>query len=444
MTSTTFVLFSFLVLFGACKGRKKSEDVERKDSGLASAPSALASSFLFDAGTVDASVESDASVTSKPALSQDSSTCALELPPTEIPFRGGVSFLATEGKENSISLLFNNHGVPLRAPIWPSAELASFLKRNSVSGANALVNWPPCVSTSQFVFCADTQGDVWKYKIGSLSEKGENITKALPGMRMAAVELDAKHTLLFYLSSRVSDVHGKITEAYAMVDDAPPLRVSENGSGASALAALRIGEKVLFLYSDVRSMMSPLHARWLSFENNKLVLGEDAILSVLGSNEVPFLSATSISEQAYALASFGNQEGMFGMNVFAVTDPPQTDISPVLSEYPGRVSFAPIASFLPRQKNKKYPYVLRARSGDQAETEASLLELGRLGTDSKFESFGIVDAYKSFRSISGIEASNDKIFLLYGDQEHMWLQSRRCPDQNKQVKKQNASVKKVF
>ena len=140
----------------------------------------------------------------------------------------------------------------------------------------------PCTVAGRAVFCPDRTGAIHRRPVDRQGEDAV-VARARRGPPRGGGRRGV-HTVVVYLTERRTS-EGFVSEAYAALDDATPVRVSDEGSGATDVALAPRGARGLALMLDGRAAMTPLHARTLSVVGGKLQMGEDAVVFVGGGAE---------------------------------------------------------------------------------------------------------------------------------------------------------------
>jgi len=231
---------------------------------------------------------------------------------------------------------------------------------------------PSCAVAGDAVYCPDAQGGI---------HRGDRVVAhARSGTDIAGAMLGA-HVLLAYIGERVTS-EGLVREAYVTMDDGPPQRLSEEGSGATFVDLAPRGEQVVAMLIDARVALTPTHARVLSLKNGKLDVGPDAVIFVGGSAERHNAGtlATTKEGAAFALIAVSNDAMRFGMAAIRVDDPPQMDAPVVWSLYPNGLDPAPVAA----TRGGKAMHVARVRPKTADPKSSRILEYGDLDASGAF------------------------------------------------------------
>ena len=248
------------------------------------------------------------------------------------------------------------------------------------------------------------------------------LAHARPGTRIAAAPLGDGHAVVAYLADRKT-TEGVVMVAYAVLDDGEPVRLSEDGSGATFVTLVPRGDGVLAAYVDARSVLTPVHARTLTRQEGALRLGPDAVVFVGGAPEGLPRLALAAPKQGPALALLPMPEGarQFGMAVIRIDDPPADDEPFGWSLYPEGLRPAPVAATHVGGR----PYFARVRPASDARGAPHVLELGRLDG----ETVTLLGLYATAPRITEVElAAEEPLLKVWLRAPEGWSTlSVRCP-----------------
>jgi hypothetical protein len=428
-----------ILLLASCKS---CEDAPKGEPDAAAQPlrpvEAAASPLPPDAsdpvdassGISDAGPNADAAALDEPFGDAGTSSCRLVYGPAEQPFRGPAA-LSIVGAE--LRLVTNDAGkpriYPVAIPPIPPKGTASMVppRPSSFTG----MRWPPCELAGRHAYCQAPGGPVIRSVLGS-TEPGRNIAKSRSGTRIAAAPLGPDHSVVAFLDMRRT-TEGEMLQAFVAMDDHEPVRLSEDGAGATTLRFLPRGDSPVAVYLDTRTAMVPIHARPMSFKNGDLALGADAVVFVGGAPErgIDFAVAGA-GTKSFAFVPMPRETVDFGMATLLIEDPPKDDVSPIWSRYPNGLDPAPIGAAPAR--DGKGAWVARVRPREKAVGSPRILELGRVDAAGAFSSFGEIapsDRAEKTRlnitDVSVIEDGSGAVWILYGDTTVTWLERRVCP-----------------
>jgi hypothetical protein len=230
-------------------------------------------------------------------------------------------------------------------------------------------------------------------------------------------------------------------QAFVALDDQEPMRLSDEGAGATAVRFVHHESATVAVYIDARTAMVPVHTRLVSRSeaNGKqasdLVLGTDTVAFVGGPPErgVDF-TATSIGNgrrtKGFALLPIPRETLDFGVAAIPIEDPPKEDVPAVWSLYPNGIDPAPIAAAPAR--DGKSAWVVRVRPREKEPGSPKILELGRLDAAGTFASLGSLveigtaGAAAAVTDAALVEDASGALWIAYGDSRATWLERRVC------------------
>lgn len=429
-----------LVGVAACDGCRSGTPVDGKDASEASEafvdaegervpPSpaddaAVAMAEASDAGA-DAALVGDAAEGDAAAAADGGATpCRLVYGPAEQPFRGPATLIASAGE---MRVVVNVGGAPrvLTVPAGPPPGVKVAIAPPPVPSSYFAGRWPPCEVAGAWAYCEAPGGVVRRTRLGGATES-KVLGTARPGTRIAAAALGADHTLVATIEGRRTS-EGETLQAFVTLDDGEPVRLSEEGAGATAVRLVARGDHAVAVYIDARMALTPMHARTLSVRDGKLVVGDDAVVFVGGPPErgVDFALAGS-PERLFALLPHARETMDFGMAAVQVLDPPKDDMPAVWSLYPNGLDPAPIAGTLGPATMADGAYVARVRPAAAPPRSPRVLELGRLDASGAFRSLGVVASGAGISDVAVATDSHGAVWILYGDVASTRLERRVC------------------
>jgi len=370
-----------------------------------------------DAAPADAAARDAASALSPFSGDAGARGCKVLYGPQEQPFRG-TGYLAQEGAR--LAVVANDGGrpkgfgvviPPLGAPTPPTRVL-SF----------EAMSYPPCEPAGRSVYCPAKGGVIHRIEGGRERDVGG---KGRPGTRIVAAPLGDAHSVVAYLAERQT-TEGTMIQAFGVLDDGEPLKISDEGSGATQMALVPVGEKAVFLYLDARTAMTPVHARELSVgKDGKLALGPDAVLTVGGPAERGVLVAGGRTKDGVlALVPMPQDVTTFGMATLWVPSPPKDDVRPNVSLYLNGIDPAPLAA---SRTDADRMYVARVVPESAERGAPRALELGHTDGQGAFLSHGLVARGVGITDVALTVDTSKTVWVLYGDATHTWLSRFACP-----------------
>jgi hypothetical protein len=323
-------------------------------------------------------------------------------------------------RDPGAELVFNDSGLPRFVPVARDASDASVAPlASAAAAARTRSQLPACVAAGDTLFCPDASGAVHEWQ----GESHAIVAKARPGTDIAAVGV-AGHAALAYLADRVTS-EGVVREAWALVDHGAPVKLSEDGSGATFVDLAPRGDGLLAMTIDARVAMTPAHARPLALEGSTLKLGADAVVFVGGSVEPHNAGAlvTGKDGRAFELVAVADGASAFGMAAIRVENPPKEDEPVVWSFYPNGLDPAPLAV----TQLGDTTVVARVRPRDEAPHAARDLEVGALSAAGAFEAWCVIDEAPFIKDIEVGTDAQGALWVFYRDPRGSVLERRALP-----------------
>jgi hypothetical protein len=310
---------------------------------------------------------------------------------------------------------------PTPAPITVASTDAGACERLASTQSDEDSTNFSCVAVEKHTFCMDKEGRVERRARAGAPE-ARVVANARPGTRMAAADV-AGHEVLGFLAERKTS-EGLVLVAYASVDGAAPVRVSEDGAGATTVDVAPRGKGGLLAYIDARSAMAPVHARALIEKDGGLEIGKDAVV-FLGGAPDPFVSGVLATggDRAYFLLPIAKDASTFGMAIVNLHDPPRDDEPVVWSMYPNGLDPAPISATHGIEPIRVARVMPKAAGVDAAR----VVELGTIGKDGAFGTYGVVAEHPSITRVAVGSDPGGRIRLARGDDYFTAVDTLRCP-----------------
>ena len=368
------------------------------DAGTFASASSAASS---DAAIEDASADGAKVVRAEDDGGASPNACKVVALAPVTAFNGPAALrLVVRGESEIAELVFNESGQPrVVAPLLTALD----------GGAPASDALPPkstlpaCAIAGDAVYCADAYGAI---------RRGERIVaRARSGTDLAAATIGT-HVLMGYIAERVTS-EGLFREAFVTMDDGAPVRLSENGSGATFVDLATRGDGAVALIIDARVAMTPAHARLLSIKNGKLEIGDDAVIFVGGSAERHNAGTIGVSKNGdpFALVPVADDAATFGMAAIRIDDPPKIDSPVVWSHYPNGLDPAPVAA----TRGKNAITVARVRPKAADPKSPRVLEIGTLEPTGTFRSRCIADEAAFVKDVDVAEGRDGQLWVFHRD-----------------------------
>lgn len=388
----------------------------------------------------DAGVEKDAGIGAAAVVATVAETdakCPLVYGPVEVSVRGpGV--LLPRGADRT-DILVHEAGEPRMVPILHGPKAKAEPPRAFVG-----VSYPPCASAGEDVYCPAPGGNLQRRTTG---KPGTFLVsdELLKGTRFSAAPL-GEGSVVAWLEQHRSAEGANVQQAWVRYGDGPLMRLSEDGAGATSVALVSVPgggdvkgkevKKVLAVYIDSRTSMTPVHGRWLSDDRGRLVLGKDEVVFVGSPPErntaivgAALPGAKPGELRGFALLPIAKDVSNFGLAAVPILDPPKVDSIPVWSDYPNGLDPAPIAVAPPTDAKSEHVYLARVRPETAAADAARVLELAVLDRTGAVTPLGLLDRGHPIDDLTiATEQVRDTTFvsILYGDSSHGFFQRRAC------------------
>jgi hypothetical protein len=329
--------------------------------------------------------------------------------PTLQTFNGPALLRMAARAEGEVAELVYNEG---GSPRLYDARVGDAGARGPLPAKSPL---PPCAAVQGFFYCPDASGAIHKSR--GPGEDDTVVAKSHAGTRIAASSLSGR-PLVAYITDRITS-EGLVREAWAALDGAAPVRVSEDGSGATFVDLAPRGDGLVVLTIDARVAMTPAHARPLTLDGDKLVVGKDAVIFVGGSAERHNAGtlATSQDGTAFGLIPVSEDGLRFGMAAIRIDDPPVDDANVVWSFYPNGLDPAAVAA----TRGEGAIYVARVRPRAPETDATHVLEIGVLEPNGAFRS-PCIAAESTF--VKDLEIAKDRqkgLWVFYRTASGSWL-----------------------
>ncbi|MGO9708351.1 MAG: hypothetical protein ACLQBL_05795, partial [Polyangiaceae bacterium] len=315
-------------------------------------------------------------------------------------------------------LVFNDTGIPQIVTVPTTPPDASDDSTGVVTGRTKST-LPSCAAAADVLYCPDASGAVHAWH----GETGSIVAHARAGTDIAAAAFGG-HVALAYLAERQTS-EGIVREAWVVLDDGAPVRLSEDGSGATFVELAPRGTALLAMTIDARTAMTPAHARPLSVEDGKLSLGPDAVVFVGGSAERHNAGALAIAKDgsAFELIAVADGASAFGMAAIRVEQPPREDEPVVWSLYPNGLDPAPIAA----THGGATMVIARVRPRTADPKSSRVLEIGELSREGAFAPSCIIDEAPFIKDVEVELDRQGALWVFYRDPRGSVLERRTFP-----------------
>jgi hypothetical protein len=277
-----------------------------------------------------------------------------------------------------------------------------------------------CALGGDRVFCADRTGAVHRTTRDGGGDRV--VASSRTGSRIGGATLAGTHAALAYLASRQTS-EGWVSEAWVAVDDEAPVRLSEDGSGATALLLAPHGPAVLALSVDARSALTAMHVRPVTFEG-KAHLGEDVVVFVGGPGDRRTAAALAAAPggPSWALLPISHDVGTFGLAVVRIDEPARVDEPVVWSMYPNGMDPSPIAAAVAAGRT----WVVRGRPVDAQPTASRTLEVGHVAPDGSFVARDLLAVSGKPMDVALAMDAHGGAWVAWVDGAGSWLERLAC------------------
>jgi hypothetical protein len=333
------------------------------------------------------------------------------------PYGGpaALRFVGT-GQASMAELVFNEASRPRFSGI-PFTQRRSFVDVPMPPKTSL----PGCAVLSDFVYCPDANGEIHRTQGG---EKDTIVARGRGGTPLSIATIAPDHVLLAYIRDEVTS-EGRVRAAEVKLDDGAPVRLSDEGSGATYVEVVSRGESALGLTLDGRTAMTPVHARVVRVVDGKASLSRDAVVFVGGPAERYTRGRIALSAEgaAFAVVAGAHSVEGFGMAVVRLSDPPTEDEPVVWSMYPNAIDPAPLAV------TRGHSPIRIARVRPSApETGASLLlEVGDLSTAGDFQAKCVLAEAAYIKDVELDIDREGTMWLFWRDTRGSHLERRALP-----------------
>jgi hypothetical protein len=319
--------------------------------------------------------------------------------------------LDDDGRPRAVSF----QASPLTASVWVSPPPAR--EPNEVPARGSRLQ---CATAGEIAFCPDRDGAV--HRSGFAGEGDRIVASGRIGSRVAASLIGGTHTALAYLASRKTS-EGWVSEAWLEVDDEAPLRLSEDGSGATAVDLAARGAALVALSIDARSALTAMHARPVVYQG-RAQLGEDAVVFVggPGDRQTAGVLALPSAGAGWALLPIGRDVADFGLAIVRLDDPLQVDEPTVWSMYPNGLDPAPVAA----AAHGRGAWVARVRPQAAELGSSRVLELGEVDADGSFTPRDIVPTAERPSDVRLAFGPRGDLWLAWVDASGSWVERLTC------------------
>jgi hypothetical protein len=394
----------------------------------ASAPAAASVAPPSDGGesaSRDAGGDAGTAAAALPWSADGGAGCRLLRGPIEMPLKAPAALFV---RGDMVEAVLDDDGKP---------KVASFPAPAVVAPASTPVTEPfadgagkgygvPCALAGERIFCADHTGAVHRWAIDGTGD--HVVGSSRTGSRISAALLPGGHTALGYLASRQT-TEGWTSEAWLVADDAAPVRLSEDGSGATSLTLTSRGAGVLALMIDSRAALTAMHARPITLEGASVHLGEDVVVFVGGPGDRRTTGAlvtppsTAAHDPAWGLLPIAKDVGSFGLALVRIDEPPHVDEPVVWSMYANGLDPAPVSGV----STGAQTWAARVIPRDATPGAARVLELGSIAHDGSFSAREEIPTTGKPTDVTLVADAHGALWLAWLDGGGSWLERLACP-----------------
>jgi hypothetical protein len=280
---------------------------------------------------------------------------------------------------------------------------------------------PGCAALSNFVYCPDENGAIHRTEGG---EKDTIVAQTRAGTPLSVAKIAPDHVLLAYIRDEIT-TEGKIRMAEVKLDDGPPVRLSEEGSGATYVEVVSRGESALALTLDGRTAMTPAHVRVVRALDGKASLSRDAVVFVGGPAERNTRGRMALAADGapFLVVPLANSLEGFGMAVVRLSDPPTEDEPVAWSMYPSGVDPAPLAV----TRGISPIRIALVRPSAPEPGSSLLLEVGELSPNGEFVAKCIVAEAAYIKDVELDVDREGTMWLFWRDTRGSHLERRALP-----------------
>jgi hypothetical protein len=352
--------------------------------------------------------------------------CRVLLKPVQLPITGAATLAV---RTDRVDAILDDDGRPrvvsFALGVVAPAGLGAPLAEGSDPGATADAGPARglrvrCATAGDLAFCPDRAGAVHRARFNG--EGDRIIASGRVGARVAAALLAGSHPAVAYLASRKTS-EGWVSEAWLEVDDDAPVRLSEDGSGATSIDLVPRGASVLALAVDARAALTALHARPVAYDHGA-TLGEDAVIFVGGPGDHHTAAGAALpaAGAGWAFLPIAKDAMAFGLAIVRVDDPPRVDEPVTWSLYPNGLDPAPIGAAV----HAGQTWVARVRPVGAGAGSGRVLELGEVDREGTFVSRDLVPTAPSISDVSLAADARGELWVSWVDGAGSWVERLSC------------------
>jgi hypothetical protein len=344
--------------------------------------------------------------------------------PIELPVRGAVGLVA---RGDEIACVQNEDGRPhvTRYPTPPIAPSPTAPPPSEPAGAGVSAGLAVgCAWAGGRVFCPDRTGAVHRARPDGTDDR--IVASSRTGSRVAGASLPPDRTLLAYLASRKTS-EGWVSEAWLAVDDEPPEKLSEDGSGATSVTLAEHTGGIVAVTVDARTALTAMHARTIAFDaarDGGVHLGEDTVVFVGGPGDRRTGAALAVtpSGAGWSLLPIAKDVGTFGLAVVRIESPPRVEEPVTWSMYPNGLDPAPVAA----ASSGPHTWVARVLPQSAEVGATHLLQLGHVDGKGTFAALDRVATSGNVKDVALAVDGRGALWVGWLDASGAWLERLQC------------------
>ncbi|HET9929939.1 MAG TPA: hypothetical protein VFQ35_04595 [Polyangiaceae bacterium] len=255
---------------------------------------------------------------------------------------------------------------------------------------------------------------------GNDADPEEIASDARKGARVSGAEMPDGTPVVAFITKPDSSgaPHAKVWFRGKVFDLTP------EGAGASSVALVRSGPRIMAISLDGRSGMTPLHARLLSVEQSgALALGPDVVAWVGASAQATTeVFATAAEGDVWAFVPIEQDLTHFGLAQIHLGSEPRLDAKVTFLTYQAGTNSAPVAAGIACGRSA----VAFAEPEEAAPKSPQRLVVAAVGAEG-LEPGEVVARGRSFANVS-LGAAGPGALLVYTADHRTWARSVRCRD----------------
>jgi hypothetical protein len=347
-------------------------------------------------------------------------SCRVLRGPIELPVRGAVGLVA---RGDEIACVQNEDGRPhvTRYPTPPIASPPAAPPASEPAGGGVSAGLAVgCAWAGSRVFCPDRSGAVHRSRPDGSDDR--IVASSRSGSRVAGASTAPDRTFLSYLASRKTS-EGWVSEAWLAVDDEPPERLSEDGSGATSVALAEHTGGVVAVTVDARTALTAMHARSIALDGG-VHLGEDTVVFVGGPGDRRTGAALAVTSlgSGWSLLPIAKDVGSFGLAVVRIESPPRVEEPVTWSMYPNGLDPAPVAA----ASSGPHTWVARVLPQSAVVGAPHLLQLGQVDARGMFAALDRVPTSGNVKDVALAVDGRGALWVGWLDGSGAWLERLQC------------------